>query len=214
MKGAPVARPVAGDGVEPGIDLGLETGVDELKRAGFLEDELLEPAGRHDADAVTGNGAGALPEPLGLGHHPDQAALDLARARGPDLGALQRVQQRRRRSEVPGLDRQAAEYLVERFAPGEADGGGAAALVEDDDALQHVVHLIEPDDKRKLRVAGDHHLVFEIADAAARQHDPLERQGLGADRGAGDGAKQGKRECQGQDHDPASASGGMHIWQN
>jgi hypothetical protein len=66
--------------------------------------------------------------------------------------------------------------LRQRLAAGRSNLAGGAAIVIDDEALEDVVDLVERHVEAQSRVAVDRGFIFEIADTAARQHDPLERE--------------------------------------
>ena len=67
------------------------------------------------------------------------------------------------------IERQIAKHLGQRLAPGQANGADSADVVEHDDALEHVVDLVEAHVEDKLGVAVDHRLIFEVADPAGRE---------------------------------------------
>ncbi len=157
-------------------DPSLQLGVGEGQGVRFLKDELLQAPVGHQADTVTRDGPAAVGEPHRLGDGAQHTALERARALYLDLGALQRVEQRHRRGQCFGPEWQVAEELPERLAAGQADRADAALVVVDDDALEHVVDLVEPYLERQHGVALDHRLMLEIADAAGGQHNPPERQ--------------------------------------
>jgi hypothetical protein len=75
-----------------------------------------------------------------------------------------------------------ARGLPQRFLAGQAEAAHAALVVVDDQALQHVVDLVERDGELEVGVAVDRRLVLEVAEAAGRQHHALERQVLGKGR--------------------------------
>ncbi len=105
-----------------------------------------------------------------------QPAADRLRRADSDLGALQRVQQIGRGIERGAVERQIDKALRQRLAAGQGDLPGRAAAIVNDEAFQHIVDLVERDIEGERSVAVDLRLVFEVADAAGRQHDPLQHE--------------------------------------
>ncbi len=101
------------------------------------------------------------------------------------------LRQLRRRLQIALAERQAAKTLRQRIGVGEIESADAAAIVEHDEALQHIVDLIEPDFQLHGRVALDVRLIFVQAEAAGRQQDSFEREigGLGLTAAATAAAK-------------------------
>jgi len=66
--------------------------------------------------------------------------------------------------------------LVQGLFPGERDLAEPALVVVDDDALHHVVDLVDPDVEREIHAALDVGLVLEVSDTACREQHPAERE--------------------------------------
>ena len=96
---------------------------------------------------------------------------------------LQGRQQRGRATSQGRLvERHFPEGLSQRFLARQAEAADAALVVVDDQALQHVVDLIEENCELEGGVALDRRLVLEVAEAARREHHALERKVLGEGR--------------------------------
>jgi hypothetical protein len=170
---AAVLDPVLGDGFQGRVDLGSQFGIDEGDGLGLLQDKLAHALGRDQADPVALGGAEAVGQGHGLGPGAQDAAFEVAVASRAQLRALQGVEQGGRGLQRLGPERQIAERLGQRLAPRQADLTDDARVVVDHDGFEHVVDLVEADPERQVRVARDLGHVFEVADPAARQHDPF-----------------------------------------
>jgi hypothetical protein len=104
-------------------------------------------------------------------------------ARAPPTVTCAPFSRQRSAGEASSLvERQVLEGLGQRLAPRQAQPADTALVVVDDQALQHVVDLVEIDRELERGVVLDRRLVLEIADAAGRQHDALQRRVLGEGR--------------------------------
>ena len=84
---------------------------------------------------------------------------------------------------VGQIDREGFQRAVDRVERVVGDGGDHALLVLEDHALDQVVDVADLEGQVDAGVALDLALALEVADAAAEQHDVLDRQGGG--RGGG-----------------------------
>src|SRR6516162_1406191 len=96
--------------------------------------------------------------------------------RSPVLRHPVGIEEGGRRVERCPVEGEIDKGLRQRLAAGQSNLAGSAAIVIDDEALEDVVDLVERHVEGQCRVAVDSGLIFEIADTAARQHDPLERE--------------------------------------
>ena len=176
-QGARIAGAVLAHGGQRLADLLAQGRIVELQVLRLFEDELLHRAvGGQHRNAVALALLAAVLADDGFRRHGDDPAAQHARTGNGNLRPLQRLHQRSQRAQRVLAERQAAERLLERFLARQADAADAALVVVHDEALQHVVDLVEADVELELGVAVDLCLVFEIANATGRQHDALERQ--------------------------------------
>ena len=106
----------------------------------------------------------------------EHAALRRDLAGDLDLAADERVEQVGRRIERIGPERQVPEQFGQRRLAGQADGADRPFLVEDRQALENVVDLVEPHRKLNGGASGNRPGVDELGKARTRQHDARERQ--------------------------------------
>ena len=179
VDGARVLGTVPLDGDQRLADLVAQRGIGELQVLCVFEDELLQAAVGVERDPR------ALHRALVVGQR-DAVLLDRHDAAGDrtasahrDLSPLQGLQQLGRRTQRILVERKVLERLRQRFATRQAEPAHAALVVIDDQALQHVVDLAERHRELQGRVALDARLVFEIAETARGEHDPLQREVLG-----------------------------------
>ena len=132
------------DGGQGAVDLRAQLRIGEAQRPHILKDRLHKTVGGDESQAMPDRLAAIVGElrllfldaehPAGRVH----AAFDL------DLGADKRVQERRLRLERLLAEGQIPEYLDERRLAGKAHRADGAGAIEHRQALENVVHLVEP----------------------------------------------------------------------
>jgi hypothetical protein len=183
---------ILGDPAERAFDLCRKRWIDKFDSVEIAQDDLPQAAIGQHADTGAGIGA-AIRIAHGVVAGMDQPARDRLIAADTDVRSLQRVQQIGDRSERRRVERHVGKTLRQRLAAGQGDLAGAAVAVVDDEALQHVVDLVERNVERERGIAIDRRLVFEVTDPAARQHHSFQSEVGGTGRCGG---HEQENECQ------------------
>ncbi len=144
---APLLGAVFGETGERALHLRLGLRIGKAQRRDVLENGLHEAAIGHQRQAMARDGAAFVRQRDLLIFDLEDAPLRGDLAGDFDLAADQRVEQRARRIECLGAERQIAKQLRQRRFAGQADGADGAFAVEYGQALENVVDLVEPNRK-------------------------------------------------------------------
>ena len=152
------------------VDLCLGQRIGELERGDVFEHGLNEAGVGHQAEAVAGQRAAVAGQAHLERLDAEDAALGCDLAVDLDLAANQRVEQRARRIECFGPEREIAEEFGQRGLARQADGADAAGAIEYGEAFQEVIDLIEAHREIDAGAAGDGAGMRELREADAREH--------------------------------------------
>ncbi len=190
--------------LQGGFDLPGQDRIGETQPLGLLQHELVNAVASGDADAVA-EGLRLVLADHGLPDHRQDAAFHGLGAGHLDLDALQVLQQPGQGIEVGGRKRQVAEHVGERLAARKPNRPDTPLGVEDDQAFQDVVDLIEADIQGQFGIAFDRRLMLVIGNAAGGHDDPLQNQAAVLGRHGGPGHQKGHGETR-QSHSPEHRS--------
>jgi hypothetical protein len=152
---AALLRAIFGEALEGALDLCARQRIGELQRRHIFEDGLHETGPTHQAQTMAGEGAAVVRQTDFEGLDAEDAATRGDRPGDLDLAADEGIEKGTRRAECLGPEGEVAEEFLQRRLAGQAHRADAAFAIEDGEALEEVVDLVEAHGEVDARTRRD-----------------------------------------------------------